>query len=82
VWSATRRLANSKNRGDLLPLRIPKKQWHACSRGRGADCRFAFTLLLIKLEFMERLAFLEKRTRLLFAQGALPRAQVSSLSFQ
>jgi hypothetical protein len=37
--------------------------------------------LLIKLEFMERLAFLEKRTRLLFAQGALLRRQVSSLSF-
>jgi hypothetical protein len=36
----------------------------------------------IKLEFMERLAFLEKRTRLLFAQGALLRAQASSLSFQ
>jgi hypothetical protein len=51
-------------------------------RGRGADCRFAFTPLLIKLEFMERLEFLGKRTRLLFAQGALLRAQVSSLSFQ
>jgi hypothetical protein len=38
--------------------------------------------LLVKLEFMERLAFLEKRLRLLFAQGALLRAQVSSLSFQ
>jgi hypothetical protein len=49
---------------------------------RGADGRFAFTPLLIKLEFMERLALLEKRTRLLFAQGALLRAQVSSLSFQ
>jgi hypothetical protein len=47
----------------------------------GCQCRFAFTPLLIKLEFMERLAFLEKRTRQLFAQGALLRAQVSSLSF-
>jgi Domain of unknown function (DUF4386) len=47
--------------GEISPLRIPKKKWQACSRGRGADCRFAFTPLLIKLEFMERLAFLEKK---------------------
>jgi hypothetical protein len=40
----------------------------------GADCRLAFIPLRTKLEFMERLAFLEKRTRLLFAQGALLRA--------
>jgi hypothetical protein len=42
--------------------------------GSGADCRLAFIPLRTKLEFMERLAFLEKRTRLLFAQGALLRA--------
>jgi hypothetical protein len=64
--------------GRSPPLRIPKKQWRACSRGSGADCRFAFTPLLIKLEFMERLAFLKKeracfsRKVRYFARRSLP----------
>jgi hypothetical protein len=54
--------------GEISPSLNPQEAMARLLRRQGADCRFAFTPLLIKLEFMERLAFLEKRTRLLFAQ--------------